>query len=549
MEKYKVILNNNVIATATNNDKVIDLIKKHVKDIEYQPYVCIKNHMFSSMNETIMDDCTISVCKNFFESSRRTYINSAILILSHVTKQIFPDKNLNILHSMCDGVYCEFTDKKCDEDIVEKIKQAFSKCVENNFQIEPSLISKISAIQYFNSIDRKDTADLLRYCSNNYVTLYTLDGKKYWEQAPVAPSTGLINIYDIIPYSNGFVFRGPIEGSSGKLKEFTNQERLYEIFQEFVNWGKILSLSTISDINKNIINHNIYDVIKISEALQEKKIALIADKITSAKKKLVFIAGPSSSGKTTFAKKVAIQLRVLGYKAIVLSLDDYFKDNDELQEEQGENLNFEVLEALDLKLLNEHLNLLLGGYKIALPKFDFLQGKKVTSKRMIKTDDNTILIFEGIHGINPGLTKGIDNSVKFKIYISALTHLNFDDKNRIATHDMRLIRRIVRDYKYRGHNAAKTIQMWKKVVEGETNYIFKYQGNSDIMFNSSLVYEMSVLKNDAEKVLHQIPFEHPSYPEAERLLQLLSFFLPIDADEVPRTSLLREFLGGSSFED
>jgi len=474
MEKYKVILNNNVIATATNNDKVIDLIKKHVKDIEYQPYVCIKNHMFSSMNETIMDDCTISVCKNFFESSRRTYINSAILILSHVTKQIFPDKNLNILHSMCDGVYCEFTDKKCDEDIVEKIKQAFSKCVENNFQIEPSLISKISAIQYFNSIDRKDTADLLRYCSNNYVTLYTLDGKKYWEQAPVAPSTGLINIYDIIPYSNGFVFRGPIEGSSGKLKEFTNQERLYEIFQEFVNWGKI---------------------------------------------------------------------------AIVLSLDDYFKDNDELQEEQGENLNFEVLEALDLKLLNEHLNLLLGGYKIALPKFDFLQGKKVTSKRMIKTDDNTILIFEGIHGINPGLTKGIDNSVKFKIYISALTHLNFDDKNRIATHDMRLIRRIVRDYKYRGHNAAKTIQMWKKVVEGETNYIFKYQGNSDIMFNSSLVYEMSVLKNDAEKVLHQIPFEHPSYPEAERLLQLLSFFLPIDADEVPRTSLLREFLGGSSFED
>ena len=547
MSKYKITLNKETIIFEKPNQKIVNILQKHLKKESYFPYVVVKNHKFCSLNDIIREDSIINTFPKFHDSSRRTYINSAIFILSHICNMKFHDLNLTVLHSMADGVYCKFQNHKITPELITQIKNEFTNYVEKALCIEPVLTSKIGAINYFNSIDREDSAKLLRYCSQNFVTLYKIENMKYWEQAPIVYNTKLIDVFDILPYSDGFILRCPVEGSPNIIQEFLNQERLYDIFQEFVKWGKILKLVNISDINAHIVSHSINDVIKISESLQDKKISNIADQISDAKKRLVFIAGPSSSGKTTFARKLAIQLRVLGLKAISLSLDDYFKDRDELQAEQGENLDFEVLEALDLKLLNQHLKLLLAGHEIALPRYDFISGKKVDSGKKLKVDKKTILLFEGIHGINPNLTPSVDDSVKFKVYISALTHLNFDDRNRIATHDMRLVRRIVRDYKYRGYSAANTIAMWKKVVEGEKKYIFKYQHFSDIMFNSALVYEMNALRNDAEKVLLQVPYEHSSYPEAERLLEILSFFLPVDGENIPNTSLIREFLGGSAF--
>lgn len=547
MSKLKITLNAKNVVFVNSGEKIKNILKNNLDETTYYPYVVVKNHRFCSINETVNEDSCISTFSEYHESSRRTYVNTAIFILSHVCNKKFHNLDLRVLHSMADGVYCKFSNHEMTEELTVQLKTAFQEYVKMSLNIVPVLLTKIAAINYFKSIDRDDTAKMLQYCSQNYVTLYEIEGIKYWEQAPLASNTSMIDVIDILPYSDGFILRCPIEGAPGRIQEFSNQEKLYDIFQEFVKWGEILQLTNINDINKQIVKHNVEDIINISESLQDKKISNIADQIHDTGKRLVFIAGPSSSGKTTFSKKVAIHMRVLGQKAIALSLDNYFKDRDELKREQGENMDFEVLEALDLRLLNQHIKLLLGGHEVALPRYNFLTGKKEDSGRKLRIDEKTILLFEGIHGINPGLTPEIEDKLKFKIYISALTHLNFDDRNRIPTHDMRLIRRIVRDYKYRGYSAADTIAMWKKVVEGEKKYIFKYQHYSDIMFNSALVYEMNALKNDAEKVLMQVPFEHRSYPEAERLLGMLSFFLPIDGEFIPDASLIREFLGGSVF--
>jgi len=547
MSKHKVILNSDTVIFVKHNERVKNILKANLPDSEYYPFVAVKNHRFCSLNERVMEDSIINTFPEYHESSRRTYINTAIFLLSHICNRNYHNLELKVLHSMADGVFCKFANQDITEQLMSNLKSDFEKYIQKALPIEPVLMTKIAAINYFNSVNRCDTAKMLRYCSQNFITLYEIEDYKYWEQAPLAGNTSLIKIFDLMPYSDGFILRCPLEGAPNVLQEFTNQEKLYDVFREFVQWGDILKLANISDINDHIVKHNIEDIINISESLQDKKISNIADMIHVANKKLVFIAGPSSSGKTTFARKLAIHLRVLGQQAITLSLDDYFKDRDELRREQGENTDFEVLEALDLSLLNQHIKRLLSGEEVNLPRYNFLTGKKEDSGKTIKIDEHTILLFEGIHGINPGLTTEIKDDLKFKIYISALTHLNFDDRNRIPTHDMRLIRRIVRDYKYRGYSAANTIAMWKKVVEGEKKYIFKYQHFSDIMFNSALAYELNALKNDAEKVLMQVPFEHHSYPEAERLLDILSFFLPIDSENIPDTSLIREFLGGSVF--
>ena len=409
------------------------------------------------------------------------------------------------------------------------------------------MISRTDAIHYFNGHNRKDTAQLLQYCSQDFIVLYNLDGIKVWTPFPVASRTGLISVYRFMSYKDGFLLRTPSPGDDTSLQRFKAQDKLFNIFKEFVSWGEILDLNSIYDINQAIIQNKISEIIKISEALHERKIANIAEKIRKEDKKLIFIAGPSSSGKTTFSKRLSIQLRAMGYKSIPLSLDDYFKDRDELRAEQGDDMNFEVLNALDIELLNDHLQKMLNCEKLAIPSYDFKTGKKIMDSREINPDDETFIILEGLHGINPDLTPEISAKHKFKIYVSALTHLNFNHFNRIATHEMRLIRRIVRDARYRGYPADHTIKLWGNVLEGEKKYIFKFQGNADVMFNSALVYETSVLKNEAEKYLKAVPLESESFPIANRLVNILSYYLPASNKEIPPTSIIREFIGGSSF--
>jgi len=528
-----------------------DILKKYNCGAPYLEYLAIKNNTFASLNETVNENAGIGTIQNFYDSSRRAYENTAICILQHTVEKNLPGRKLYVLHSMCDGVYCKLDGQKTLSDSAfEKIKSGFKETVSANIPILPELYTRGEAQSYFQKIGRCDTTELIKHCSLNYVMLYTINGQRYWLPSPPAPETGLIKTYIIIKYKNGFVFRCPVENDPFSMEPFYNQERLYEIFNEAEQWGDILELTNISQLNDLVTGNNISEMVKISEALHEKKIAAIADTIEKShnKKRLIFVSGPSSSGKTTFMKRLYIQLRVLGHRVINLSLDNYFKDRDEIVREQGNNINFEVLNALDLKLLNTQLNDLLTGKPVATPVYNFITGKKEIEKKSIQASPNTFFIIEGIHGINPGLTKDINDEYKFKIYLSALTHLNFDDINRIPTHDTRLIRRIVRDSKYRGYTAAQTINMWKKVVEGEKKYIFKYQGEADIMFNSSLPYEIGVLKQAAEFALKAVEEEDPSHPESERLLHFLSYFLPIDDKEVPPTSILREFVGESSFK-
>lgn len=518
-------------------------------DQKFNPYLALKNNQFSSLNEKIDKDCDIHLFEAFSTYPAKAYLNTAILILRYLQLTENPGLTMRIRHSVSDGVYGEFKgDDGNKNDKINKLKTGFHKIVEENLAITPRVISRTDAIHYFENDNRRDTANLLQYCSQDFITLYDLDGKKFWTPFPVAPETGLISIFELMAYKDGFLLRTPSTGDHSSLKEFTDQGKLFNVFKEFIKWGEILDLNSIYDINQAIINNKISDIIKISEAMHERKISNIAQRIIKEDKKLIFIAGPSSSGKTTFSKRLSIQLRALGYKSIPISLDDYFKDRDELREEQGEDMNFEVLEALDLELLNDHLQKMLECEKISIPAYDFSTGAKVMNSREINPDNDSFIILEGIHGINPNLTPAISAQYKFKIYVSALTHLNFNHFNRISTHDMRLLRRVVRDARYRNYPADQTIKLWKNVVDGEKKYIFKYQGNADVMFNSALVYETSVLKNEAMKFLKAIRPENETFPIANRLVNILSYYLPVYQKEIPPTSIIREFIGGSSFK-
>jgi len=517
-------------------------------DIKYSPFLTLKNNQFYSFQDKVCKDCNIKLFENFSVYPAKAYLNTAILIISFLQKTEFPKFSIKIQHSVSDGVYGEFKDQKGHRhDKIQQLKDTFQNVVSRNLPIIPEVVPRTDAIHYFEQNKRQDTANLLQFCSQDFLTLYTLDEHKFWTPFPVAPSTGMISIYEIMSYKNGFLLRTPSTGDHSSLKEFIDQDKLFQVFKEFIRWGEILDLNSIYDINKAIIDNKISDIIKISEALHERKIANISEKIIDENKKLIFISGPSSSGKTTFAKRLSIQLRAMGYKSIPISLDDYFKDRDELRKEQGDNMNFEVLEALDIKLLNNHLRKMLECEKLEIPTYDFKSGAKIMNSREINPDDETFIILEGIHGINPNLTPQISPEHKFKIYVSALTHLNFNHFNRISTHDMRLIRRVVRDARYRNYTADETIKLWKNVVDGEKKYIFKYQGNADIMFNSALVYETSVLKNEAMKFLKAIPPTNKAFPIANRLVNILSYYLPVYQNEIPPTSIIREFIGGSSF--
>ena len=523
------------------------LEQKNLAD-SYGPYLALKNNQFCSLNEFLCGDCTLKLFNDFGAYPAKAYLNTAILLIRYLQATKFQDYEIKIQHSVSDGVYGEFRDNNKDiKTKIEKLEDAFENLVVKDLNIKPEVISRTDAIHYFNGHNRKDTAQLLQYCSQDFIVLYNLDGIKVWTPFPVASRTGLISVYRFMSYKDGFLLRTPSPGDDTSLQRFKAQDKLFNIFKEFVSWGEILDLNSIYDINQAIIQNKISEIIKISEALHERKIANIAEKIRKEDKKLIFIAGPSSSGKTTFSKRLSIQLRAMGYKSIPLSLDDYFKDRDELRAEQGDDMNFEVLNALDIELLNDHLQKMLNCEKLAIPSYEFKTGKKIMDSREINPDDETFIILEGLHGINPDLTPEISAKHKFKIYVSALTHLNFNHFNRIATHEMRLIRRIVRDARYRGYPADHTIKLWGNVLEGEKKYIFKFQGNADVMFNSALVYETSVLKNEAEKYLKAVPLESESFPIANRLVNILSYYLPASNKEIPPTSIIREFIGGSSF--
>jgi len=424
------------------------------------------------------------------------------------------------------------------------------KEIEKDKPIIRDKIGYEEAIQYFKNSKREDKVKLLESLNMSKLSIYKCDDFFEVFDGPLAPRTGLLNVFDIIYYPPGFILQFPKRAQPNKVTQFTEQRKIFEIYREAKNRGKILKVDNVGSLNEIIRNNEIDNFIQIAEELQTREIIKISDTITSLKHRvrLITIAGPSSSGKTTFSKKLSLMLETNGIKPFTISIDNYFVDRENTPKDEQGKPDYESIDALNIELLNKHLIKLMKGEKVRLATYDFITGKSSLSKNEVQLKDNQMIIIEGIHCLNDNLTPFIPKEEKFKIYVSALTQMNIDDNNRIPTTDNRLLRRIVRDYKYRGHSAKKTLQMWPSVRNGEEKYIFPFQNDADGYFNSSLDYELAVLKPYVEPILMQIKPYDEEYAEAIRLLKFLNYFLSVPSKNVPSTSILREFIGGSFFD-
>ncbi len=480
----------------------------------------------------------------------RIFRRTISFILAKAAREVFPERTLIIGHSLGDSYYYYFEGEAdiADGDI-RKISDRMQKIIDDDLPITRRVIAYSEALDYFNREGMEATAILLRYRNEAKIPIYACADFIDLSYEPLLPSTGFAKPFELKNYPPGFLLRYPGSSAPDRLSPFRDMPTLFSVFKEYKAWGKILDVNCVGKLNMLLEKREVKPFIMVAEALQDKKISQIADEIFKRKNdvKVVLIAGPSSSGKTTFAKKLSIQLRVLGFNPIAISLDDYYLPNDMTPRDEEGKPDFEALEALNIEQLNSHLLDLFAGKEVETPIFDFVAGRPKERGRKIRMFKRNILILEGIHGLNPGLTPQIPDSTKYKIYISALTQLNLDNHNRIPTTDNRLIRRIVRDHQFRGNSAADTLGMWPSVRRGENKNIFPFQDKADSAFNSALDYELAVLKIYAEPLLLTIKPSQEYYTEAVRLLSFLRNFATIPPRYVPAQSILREFIGDSAF--
>ena len=484
------------------------------------------------------------------EVGMRIYRNSLSFLLSRAVSELFPRRKLIIGHSLGHGYYFYFnSEEEVSADDLEGIEKRMRVIVARNEPIVRRVISYGEALDYFMKTGHHSRVELLRFRNEAKIPVYESGEHREIGYQPLVQSTGLLNLFELKPYSPGFLLRYPSSAAPDRVAEFSDNPVLFSVFMEYKAWGKILNVNSVGKLNRLVESQKIGDFIQVAEALHNKKIASIADRIAERRGtvRAVMIAGPSSSGKTTFTKKLGIQLKVLGFNPIAISLDDYFVPREKTPLDENGDYDFEALEAIDIELLNQHLIRLLKGEEIEIPLFDFKIGDRRPSGKHLKLNRRSILLMEGIHGLNDALTPQVDPETKYKVYVSALTQLNLDDRNRIPTTDNRLLRRMVRDHQFRGHSALRTLQMWPSVRRGEDRNIFPYQNNADSAFNSALDYELAVLKNYAETLLRTVKPFHREYAEAMRLTSFLHNFIGIPDREVPRDSILREFIGGSKF--
>jgi uridine kinase len=485
-------------------------------------------------------------------AGRRMYERSMVMVLFKALYDLYPKYKLKIEHSVPGGLYCELQNGhgniKNIAPIVPELKKRMEEIIANDFPFEREELRTEKALKIFEEFGLEDKCTLIRTRHQYYSSVYKLDNVVNYFYGYLVPSTRYLKNFDLVTYFDGFVLVLPQSENPDKLQKVEERKKLFEIYQEFKEWVNIVGVPNVGKLNELVLEKRYGDVIKVSEALQEKKVACIAEMIHSKKTaRVVFISGPSSSGKTTFAKRLAVQLAVIGFKPTVISMDNYFVDREFTPRDENGNYDFESPKALDLKLFNDNIIDLINGKEIDVPKFNFAEGKKYFDGTKMKLKENGIIIVEGIHGLNPKISAPIPEERKFKVSVSALTPLNIDSNNRIPTTDNRLIRRMVRDAKYRGYSALETLTRWPSVRAGEEKHIFPFQENADAMFNSALVYELGVLKRWAMPLLHDVPPDVPEYSEARRLLKFLSYFVSISEREIPPTSILREFLDGSSF--
>lgn len=480
----------------------------------------------------------------------RIYQRSLSFVLIRAAMELYDGIRVTVEHSLNKGLYFEFKyDRNLEDADIEAIKIRMRQIVEADEPFVKERVPKEQASQYFEQYGMISKNALLKYRTQDFINLYALGWLKNYFYGYMVPSTGYLKVFDLKRFADGAVLLFPNKFSKLELPEYIEQPKLAQIYKESEQWGEILGVEFVADLNDWITEKQVVEIMRVQEALQEKKIAQIADQITESQKRLILIAGPSSSGKTTFANRLMVQLKVNGLKPITLSTDDYFVDREHTPLDEDGKYDFESIDSVDVQLFNENLAALLRGEEVELPTFNFRVGKREYLGRKMQIHPDQTIIIEGIHGLNERLTSAIDKKDKFKIYISALTTLSIDDHNRIPTTDTRLFRRIVRDHRSRGYSALTTIGQWPSVRRGEEKNIFPFQEEADVMFNSAMVHELAVLKKYAQPLLLEIDETKPEYTEAKRLLKFLSYFKSIeDEKQIPPTSILREFIGGSSFE-
>ena len=482
-------------------------------------------------------------------SGMRTYVRTFFFVLTKAISELYPDGEIIIEHPISKGYFCSLRiGRSVSTTDVGAIKQRMQELIAANLPITCVQCPTSEAIELFRREERDDVVTLLETAGRLYSSYYKLGNKVDYYYGSLLTSTGKIHLFELQQYHDGLLLRVPSRENPDTLEDIVRQDKMLGVFSEHHHWQEILDVTTVGDLNVACRKGHATDLINVAEALQEKRIAGIADEIHRRRSRIVLISGPSSSGKTTFSKRLSVQLMANGLRPIALSLDDYFVDREctPLDEEGG--YDFESLYAVDLPFFNEQLSALLRGDEVQLTKFDFNTGKRLLTERKLRITEHTVLIIEGIHALNPELTSHIPAADKYNIYVSALTTIMLDNHNYIPTTDNRLLRRILRDYKYRGYSAEATIARWPSVRKGEEKWIFPYQENADVMFNSALLYELAVLKSHLTPILEQVKENSIEHSEAYRLRKFLQYFESIPDNDLPPTSLLREFLGGSSFE-
>ncbi len=522
-------------------------------ELNIDPICCRVNNKTEALDFVLYQPKLIEFQDKTVGSGPRVYTRSLCMMLYRAVTAILPGTQLTIEHSISHGFYCRLAGYEAvPQEIVDRLLAFMRELVSRDvpFERHQDLTADVCAI--FERQGLMSKARLLRTIRELYTTYYVLDGISDSYYGALAPSTAHVGVFNLLPYKEGFLLM-PFDPADPSVPAVPiEQEKMYKAFTDYLRFNHIVGVSDVGELNTYVQHHRAADLINVAEALHEKALARISDDITaryrSGGARIVLISGPSSSGKTTTTKRLAIQLMTNLLKPQMISLDDYFVDRDRTPRDHTGDYDYESLYALDLAQFNADLTAILAGEEVELPTYNFELGRREYKGKRIRLESGSILLIEGIHGLNPELTSRIPEEMKYRVYVSALTTLSIDDHNWVPTTDNRLLRRIIRDHKYRGTSAEETIRRWPSVRRGEEKWIFPYQENADAMFNSSLIFELGVMKDGAETVLRSVPYDVPEYAEAYRLRKFLSYFLPINTALIPSTSVLREFLGGSSFK-
>ena len=528
---------------------VQELMKDEIKKSKYTVIGCIFNNEYQNLSYEIQTSGTLELIDTFCKTGMKIYARTLIFILGKAFEKLYPKEKMTVEYRLGNSMFCTTDKVKITDKFIENITKEVQNIIDKDLPIKEVVMTRKEAEKFYNETDTSKGRLQFDLKTNKEIHLYYCENYCNYCYGTIASSTGATPKFEIIPYSEGFLIHYPSSKAPNKLQKFKITKKLSWALEEYEKIHKILDMNTLYKLNTAIEEKRMKEVIMLAEALHEKKIANIADDIANHKNvKMVLIAGPSSSGKTTFAQRLGIQLRLNGLNPVTISVDNYFVERQDNPRDENGDYDFECIEAIDLKLLNEHLVKLLNGEEIEVPRFDFHVGTKRYEGRKMKMEPNDILVIEGIHCLNDKLTSQIAKKEKYKVYISALTVLNLDRYNPISTTDTRLIRRIVRDYQFRGYSAKHTINTWHKVTDGEEKNIFPYQEDANTIFNTSLIYELNALKDVAKPLLEEISEDDKEHAEAKRLLDTLKYFDSIPKEQIPNNSLIKEFLGGGDFK-